>query len=196
MDEVAPAERRPSWKLRLRRLVLVAALAGFDLWSKTRAFEYLTQNRFTLDIDVHHHSRHLLFGEWFAFMASTNKGAIGGVLESVPHLLVGGRLVAVASLIYLVVRATRGRRQFTAGLMLILAGATGNVCDNLFQPAPTGRPFGEVRDFIDVYFAGIGESGYHFPTFNVADVCIFLGACLLLLSGFGNKPASPSSETA
>jgi signal peptidase II len=38
-----------------------------------------------------------------------------------------------------------------------------------------------VRDFIDVYFA---FRDWHFPTFNVADSCITVGAVFLFLSSF------------
>ena len=52
------------------------------------------------------------------------------------------------------------------------------------------RPFKPVRDFIDVYFTGWD---WHFPTFNVADSCISVGAVLLLLSGLGPKRAKAQS---
>jgi signal peptidase II len=93
----------------------------------------------------------------------------------------------------MVLRAPTTRRVFTAALMLVLAGAAGNLWDNLFMEPPSDHPYGEVRDFIDVYFPSIGERGWHFPTFNVADSCITVGAVLLLLSGFGK---SDKEETA
>ncbi len=48
--------------------------------------------------------------------------------------------------------------------------------------------YGAVRDFIDVYTPQWRETlpwGSHFPTFNVADSCISVGAVLLLITGFG-----------
>ena len=54
-----------------------------------------------------------------------------------------------------------------------------------FQPT-----YGAVRDFIDVYTPQWRDTlpwGAHFPTFNVADSCITVGAVLLLLSGFGDS---------
>ena len=56
---------------------------------------------------------------------------------------------------------------------------------NLFARA-AGEPLevGLVRDFIDVYF---GLWDWHFPTFNVADSCISVGAVLLLISSL--RPA-------
>ena len=54
---------------------------------------------------------------------------------------------------------------------LVLAGACGNVYDNIFSPG------GRVRDWIQVILPG----GQAFPTFNVADSMITVGAGLLLV---------------
>jgi len=53
-------------------------------------------------------------------------------------------------------------------LMLILAGATGNLIDRAVA--------GAVVDFIDVYW---GQ--WHFWAFNIADSAITIGAVLLIL---------------
>jgi lipoprotein signal peptidase len=45
-----------------------------------------------------------------------------------------------------------------------------------------------VRDFIDVYFA---RWDWHFPTFNVADACISVGAVLLLAASFLAREPAP-----
>ena len=39
--------------------------------------------------------------------------------------------------------------------------------------------YGHVIDFIDLFYGS-----WHYPTFNVADSAIFIGACLLLLDVF------------
>ncbi|HKX46747.1 MAG TPA: signal peptidase II, partial [Planctomycetota bacterium] len=94
---------------------------------------------------------------------------------------VAGRGIAVLVLAWLVARARPGQALVNAALVLVLAGAAGNLWDNLFQAREAGQAFGAVRDFISVYFAAWD---YHFPTFNVADSCITVGAVLLLVSGF------------
>lgn len=53
------------------------------------------------------------------------------------------------------------------GLSLLLGGAIGNLIDRLLH--------GKVIDFIDFHIAG-----YHWPTFNVADSAITLGALVLI----------------
>ena len=58
-------------------------------------------------------------------------------------------------------------------LSLVLGGALGNVWDRIMQ--------GYVVDFIDIYYAG-----WHWPTFNVADSAITVGAVLLIIDSFSS----------
>ena len=78
-------------------------------------------------------------------------------------------------------------------MVLVLAGALGNLHDNLFLERHSGETFGWVRDFIDVYFS---RWAWHFPTFNVADSCITVGAVLLLLSGLEAEESAPMADSA
>ena len=57
---------------------------------------------------------------------------------------------------------------FSWSLSLILGGAVGNVIDRLLH--------GHVVDFIQVH-----HRGWYFPSFNVADAAISVGAALLVL---------------
>jgi signal peptidase II len=61
-----------------------------------------------------------------------------------------------------------GQRLFGWALALILGGALGNVVDRLVH--------GYVVDFIQVHWRG-----WYFPSFNVADSAITVGAALLIL---------------
>lgn len=61
------------------------------------------------------------------------------------------------------------------GVNLVLGGAIGNVIDRFLE--------GRVTDFIDFY---IGS--WHYATFNIADIAIFVGAGLLILSELVLKP--------
>jgi signal peptidase II len=60
-------------------------------------------------------------------------------------------------------------------LGLILGGAIGNLYDRI--------RFSYVVDFLEVKIVH-----YHWPDFNVADSCIVIGACLLLLEIFRKQP--------
>ena len=60
------------------------------------------------------------------------------------------------------------QRWLAIGLSLVLGGALGNLIDRL--------RFGHVVDFIDVYY-----KTFHWPTFNIADSAITVGATLLVV---------------
>ncbi len=99
---------------------------------------------------------------------STNTGAIFGILSGSRVLLLAITLVSVAALIYFAYRmrfAPISRRVYIG---LIIGGAFGNLIDRLAS--------GEVVDFIDM---GIG--GYRWPTYNIADIAVTLGAVLIMI---------------
>ncbi|MCC7013416.1 MAG: signal peptidase II [Planctomycetes bacterium] len=183
-DHVDATEVHPRLSRVALRLAVVALLIALDLWSKSAVVAWLEASPppAGMSYDDHGHHRYEIAGEWFAFMISYNPGMAWGFDKLPTWLLVGGRCAAVAFLVWLVVRASPLKRLLSSALVLILAGASGNLYDNLFlEPRRAGARFGEVRDFIDVYF---GFANWHFPTFNIADACISVGAVLLLLSSF------------
>ena len=61
-----------------------------------------------------------------------------------------------------------GQVILSTGLSLVLGGAIGNVIDRIM--------LGSVVDFIQVYIAG-----WPFPSFNVADAAISVGAVFLII---------------
>jgi len=172
--------------------VAIVLLVALDLWSKAAAFEFLEHA--DLVRDGTGHDRYPILGGWLGLMRNLNYGAAFGQLKGISTALVGLRGIAIVVLAVLVARVPQGRKLYLVALVLILAGATGNLYDNLFhRPVDheLGRTFGPVRDFIDVYFSGIR---WHFPTFNVADACISVGAVLLLLSGILGGGAQPEGR--
>jgi signal peptidase II len=93
----------------------------------------------------------------------------------------GGRwglsIVAIAAgvlVLYFFWRTPRTDDRILGALALLLAGIGGNVTDRL--------RLGFVVDFIDVQFGS-----WHYPTFNLADSAICIGAGLLILDMFLNK---------
>ena len=80
---------------------------------------------------------------------------------------VGLGAVAAVFIVWML-RSHGGQRLFSWALSLILGGAIGNVLDRLLH--------GYVVDFIQVHAAG-----WYFPSFNVADSAITVGAVLLIL---------------
>ncbi len=74
--------------------------------------------------------------------------------------------VVIAVWIWRIRRA--GQTILSAGLALVLGGAVGNLIDRIL--------LGHVTDFIQVWFGN-----WAFPSFNVADAGISVGAALLII---------------
>ena len=84
-------------------------------------------------------------------------------------------LLVVSVLTVWLYRLQKNQLRLALALSLVLGGAIGNLVDRVF--------YGYVIDFIDVYYAS-----WHWPTFNIADSSITIGAALLLLDAFtGHK---------
>ena len=73
-----------------------------------------------------------------------------------------------------------GQNWLAAGLALVLGGAIGNLIDRIM--------LGHVTDFIQVWFGS-----WAFPSFNVADAGISVGAALLIIDAlfFSGREQSP-----
>lgn len=86
-------------------------------------------------------------------------------------------LAAVITVVLAIWLARTARREWRTALplSLVIGGALGNVIDRLHAS--------QVTDFIQVYYRD-----WYYPTFNVADCGITVGAVLLIL--FGLRPAS------
>ena len=79
--------------------------------------------------------------------------------------------VVVIAIAYMGLRVRSGWWGLTLGLMM--GGAAGNLLDRFFRdPAPF---HGAVVDFISVG---------NFPVFNIADSCVVVGACLVVVLTF------------
>jgi signal peptidase II len=81
--------------------------------------------------------------------------------------LVTFSLVALVIVSVLLWRNSHAVSTMTIGLSLILGGAFGNLWDRMLA--------GHVTDFLDFH---IGQ--YHWPSFNIADSAIVVGAILLV----------------
>jgi signal peptidase II len=93
----------------------------------------------------------------------------------VRNVLIGFSVVAVVVVLGMIWRLGRAWSLTGVALGLILGGAIGNLYDRI--------AFHYVVDFLEVKIVH-----YHWPDFNVADSCIVVGACLLLLEIFRAQP--------
>jgi signal peptidase II len=109
---------------------------------------------------------------FLALRKAYNQGAAFSFLSDASGwqrwFFVGLALLVIGVLVIWLRRMPAGQGRLIYGLALILGGAAGNLVDRLF--------YGHVIDFIDLYYGD-----WHWPTFNIADSAITIGAALLIL---------------
>ncbi len=96
---------------------------------------------------------------------------------TVRNILIAFSVIAVIILFGMLWRVGRYFTLTSVALALILGGAFGNLYDRV--------RFHYVIDFLEVHIVR-----YHWPDFNVADSCIVIGACLLVIEIFRPQPES------
>jgi len=164
------------WRARRGFFVLSVAVLVLDQVTKVLAHHYLSDRRAVEIVPD-------FFNLWY----SRNPGGLFGSFRSWdgPLRFVLLTLLPMVAIVFIAAFLARTRavdRPTLFGLALILGGATGNLIDRLVR--------GEVIDFLDVYVAWpkladwlVQQFGTaHWPTFNVADSSIVVGAGLLLVS--------------
>lgn len=143
-------------KFKLVSIVVLVCVA-LDQITKFWALNSLKDNSF------------FFFNTQIGFSVTTNSGSAFSLFESSTLAL---SFIAVVLGVGLAIGIYKSSSIFIAfSLALILSGAIGNFIDRLFQYPYAGR--GHVTDFIKVY---------SWPTFNIADSCICIGAVLLIAS--------------
>ncbi|MGM3160706.1 signal peptidase II [Dickeya undicola] len=90
-------------------------------------------------------------------------------------------LVIIVALLAMMHRSSASHKLNNIAYSLIIGGAIGNLADRLVH--------GYVIDFLDVY---VGD--WHYPTFNLADSAIVVGALLIVLEGFLASPQKKQAE--
>jgi len=121
-------------------------------------------------------------GGLFGYFGDLGQPWRGVLLTALP-------ILAIGLILFFLLRSDDIHHRSTRfGLALILGGALGNLIDRLAR--------GEVVDFLDVYASAprladwlVARFGTaHWPTFNVADSAIVVGAGLLLLDMLRPQP--------
>ena len=118
------------------------------------------------------HTTVSVFPHFLNLIHTKNAGAVFGLFSDSPAHWKTVLLVVVSSFLLVMViavlwRSPRLRGEAGVGLALILGGALSNLFDRI--------RLGRVVDFIDFYCRS-----YHWPTFNLADSAIVVGAGLLV----------------
>ncbi len=134
--------------------VMVTALLAADQLTKLWASRALS-----VEIDV--------IPGVLAFAYAENRGAAMGIMQNMqPVFIVLSLVFSIAGSIYLAARQRTLPRLAQLGGWLAVTGAIGNMIDRALR--------GYVVDFIYVY-------AINFPIFNVADVCLTLGAAMVIV---------------
>ncbi len=105
----------------------------------------------------------------FHITFNTNDGAAFSILSGkVPFLIIATMLIIAALVAFTVVKKPKSKI-FGIAVSLIISGALGNLTDRLV--------LGHVVDFLDARFI-------NFPIFNIADICVVIGAALFCIYVF------------
>jgi len=169
-----------SSRLGWRAGYLIAAVGVFLIDQVTKAWAVRTL-RITDDLTI--------IRGYLDFAYTENPGIAFGQLQQLGvfgrWFFVGLAVAAALAVLIYFLRTPRHDDRILGACALLLAGISGNLVDRI--------RFGYVIDFIHVHV-----HSYHWPTFNVADASICLGALLLAydLVFDGRKKVLRSEQTA
>lgn len=90
-----------------------------------------------------------------------------GLGDSLPWVIILGTGIIIGLILYYLFK--RAQSYERVPLILIAGGALGNLIDRI--------RFGAVIDFLDLHYGA-----WHWPAFNVADICISVGVMLYVLN--------------
>lgn len=149
--------------------IVAATVVVVDQFTKTWAVDALDDDRRihligSLQLNLTHNSG-------MAFSKGSGFGPLIGAIA----------VVVVVGLVFSLRRASNPMTLVATGL--IIGGALGNIIDRSFRG--DGWLHGSVIDFIDLQW---------WPVFNVADMCVMIGAAMMIL-GVSRSRNSGSSKS-
>ncbi len=147
---------------RIWMVVIAAAVIAVDRWTKLWIGAHLALGQAIVVIPNVFRITHVLnTGAAFSMFENMNE-------HTIRMLLITFSILAVLVVLALLWKMGSVFTMTSVALSLILGGALGNLYDRVM--------YSHVVDFLEVHIVH-----YHWPDFNVADSCIVVGACLLLL---------------
>jgi len=100
------------------------------------------------------------------FVYVENRGAAFGMMQNTRWFLIAITFVVLVALLIYVIKNKSKTPLFLSAASLIFAGGIGNLIDRI--------AFGYVTDFLHFLFMD-------FPCFNIADICVCIGAVLMII---------------
>lgn len=147
---------KKKWWIYLVELAVVAIILVADLLSKKAAWEYL--NNYGVKTLVPH---------LFYLVMVPNTGAGFGIFQGKTVALTVVTLIVIAAIVVYLFFALKESEWLRISLVFITAGGIGNIVDRI--------KFGYVRDFLQFAF------WTDFPSFNIADSFVTVGAFMLVV---------------
>jgi signal peptidase II len=182
-EPTSPAPEPPAVRPSYGFLAGVSAVClAADLGTKAWAVKALAEGR-----------RIEVVQNFWRFDLAHNRGGAWGVLGNQPDsvrlpffFLVSA--VAVAFIVSLYKKLEPGQTALKWSLPLVLGGALGNIVDRI--------RYTHVIDFIDMFYVDAENRQHHWPTYNVADICIVVGVGLMAIDMFAPRKPIPEGDTA
>ncbi len=137
------------------------------------------------------------FIPWLKFTLAYNTGAAWSLFSNfggAQRWFLAALSLLVAIAISFWITRLKAHERFTAvAFACVLGGAVGNLIDRVL--------YGHVIDFIDFFykssdclplFYSLAQRSCHWPTFNIADSAISIGAVCLILGSFLDREEKPT----
>ena len=135
----------------------------------------IVENRLPMGVPV------VIIPGFFNLYYTRNSGGAFGLFPNMaPFLLIVG-IIAVVVLMLVFRRFRYEDKRLRLALALLISGAVGNIIDRV--------RLGSVTDFLQLYI-----SRFYWPSFNVADTSVVVGAVLLLLYTFTHREKKETKE--
>ncbi|OYT70714.1 MAG: signal peptidase II [Chloracidobacterium sp. CP2_5A] len=170
MKSAAPGGNEPPY----RELLAAGGLIALDQLSKAWAYWSLRPTEMPVRV----------IPGFFRLRYAENPGIAFSLFDSgTPAMrmtLLGIAVCAALGASFYLWRTPAERRLLRVTLTCLLGGILGNAIDRVVH--------GAVIDFLDFYWGA-----WHFPTFNIADSCITVGAILLALDTASDLRRAPES---
>ncbi|MBK9263447.1 MAG: signal peptidase II [Polyangiaceae bacterium] len=193
----AAAQAKPAYRPPYAFLVIVSAVTLVaDLGTKHWAVKNLSDP----------FERREIIDGFLGLVLAHNPGGAWGLLQNespavrVPFFILVS-IVAIGFIVSLYRKLAPDQTALRWGLPLVLGGALGNLVDRI--------RYRHVIDFIDMYtregtwldnfierFTGPTRGGYHWPTYNIADIAIVAGVLLMAVDMFQSRKAEKKAEAA
>ncbi|PKL38991.1 MAG: signal peptidase II [Spirochaetae bacterium HGW-Spirochaetae-1] len=113
-----------------------------------------------------------------------NEGGVFGIMQGYKNVFLIVSIIVLGLMIAYYVYEKNKTMLFSLSMALIISGAIGNIIDRLVPSRPG------VVDFISVGVDGV----YRWPSFNVADSCIVMGAFLLVIVFYQEEKKRKAQE--